>query len=87
LTGSMMFSYLDSVLTAPGMLCGHPVRNLYHLPLMPPLNPLGVFANSLNGRLNLTISFREGNLPEEEWNRFFAGLEEDLSVLGKGMTL
>lgn len=86
-TGSMMFSYLDTVLAVPGTLCGHPVRNLYHMPLMPPLNPLGVFANSFNGRLNLTISFREGNLPEEEWNRFFAELEEDLSVLGKGMTL
>lgn len=86
-TGSMMFSYLDSALSAPGTLCGYPVRNLYHMPVMPPLNALGIFANSFNGRLNLIASFREGNLPEEEWNRFLSELENDLSALGKGMEL
>ena len=84
-TGSLMFSYLDSELASPGTLFGHPVRNLYHMPVMPTVNPMGVFVNSCKGRLNLIVSFREGILPEEEWNRFFSGLEEDLAASGKGL--
>lgn len=86
-TGSMMFSYLDSALSSPRTLCGHPVRNLYHMPVMPPLNALGLFVNSFDGKLNVIVSFREGNLPDKEWNLFLSELEKDLFSLGKGMEL
>lgn len=79
LGGTFLFSLLEeSGLTGKNVL-GRPVRNLRHLPLMPPRPGLGIIFNRSGSSMNLTVSLRSGLFPEEKAREFFHNLLTELN--------
>ncbi|HCE45132.1 MAG TPA: hypothetical protein DET40_16445 [Lentisphaeria bacterium] len=75
--GSIMFSFVSGSSLAPSFI-ETPLRNMYHLPLMPPHPGIGVFFNSFEDRINAVISYREGILSEDEIDEFTQSIEKCL---------
>ncbi|VGO12045.1 hypothetical protein PDESU_00594 [Pontiella desulfatans] len=46
--------------------CGHAIKKLYHMPLIPPQVGLGFFFSQINGRLTLGMAWRDGALTDRE---------------------
>lgn len=59
---------------------GAQVTNAYHVPSFSDPPGTGVFANEKNGRLVLTLCWREGTMTEEERGIFIAQLMKDMGV-------
>ncbi len=69
LSGSTMFSFLpDSLVT--NTECSIKIKNLYHLPLMPPEPGIGVFVNVFEKKMNIVLSWREGVISLDEAQNF-----------------
>lgn len=79
LGGTFLFSLLEeSGLTGKNVF-SRPVRNLRHLPAMPPRPGLGIIFNRAGTNMNLTVSLRAGLFPEAEAKRFFCNLQAELN--------
>jgi hypothetical protein len=61
---------------------GATVTNAYHVPSFSDPPGTGVFTNEKNGRLVLTLCWREGTLTESERQIFVDQLMADLGVKG-----
>ncbi|MFA5087667.1 MAG: hypothetical protein WC552_01380 [Candidatus Omnitrophota bacterium] len=59
------FSFVNSAYSGDGFM-GRGVRNIFHLPRVPNPPGVGIFLNQFKGRINLTLSYLEGVLSEEE---------------------
>ena len=71
--GSLMFSLLAQS-EIPEEALGCRVENFFHAPTMPPDPAFGLFLNCRQDRLNLTASWRDGAVPDEEMARLLDGL-------------
>ena len=63
---SFCFSYLARSRLALAAFCGSPVRNLFHMPRVPPAPGLGFFFSTWGDRLHLSVSALEGLLSTAE---------------------
>lgn len=77
LSGSVMFSFLpDSLITnTEGSI---KIKNLYHLPLMPPEPGMGVFINVFEQKMNIVLSWRESVISLDEAQNFAQDLRFNL---------
>ena len=71
---SFSFAYLGKPAVGEGTFLGAPIRDVFHLPLVPAPPGLGIFLNRWGGRLSAAVSFDRGAFSEEEAD----GLEERL---------
>jgi len=62
---SFVFSFVNSVYNSKGFM-EQAVRNMFHLPRVPNPPGVGIFFNQFKGVLNITLSYLEGVLSEEE---------------------
>lgn len=65
-SGSCSFAFLPESGFETKTFAGRKIRNLLHLPLIPPKPGIGIFINRDNEALNIVISFREGIISEKE---------------------
>ena len=79
LGGTFLFSLLDESGLTGQRVFSRTVRNLRHLPLMPPRPGLGIIFNRAGTNMNLTVSLRAGLFPEEAAERFFKNLQAELN--------
>lgn len=80
--GSVMFSFLDDAIAREIQICGgraEKIVNAWHLPVMPPVNPLGFFVNLFDGGMNVVISTRSGDLSASELTDLAARLDFDFN--------
>lgn len=75
---SFSFAYLGRSALGAGEFMGAPVRNVFHMPLVPAPPGLGIFLNRWKGRLNATISFDGTAFGEAEMDRLAGDLEKRL---------
>lgn len=79
LGGTFLFSLLEESGLTGKTVFSRPVRNLRHLPAMPPRPGLGIIFNRAGMNMNLTVSLRAGLFPEDEAKRFFCNLQAELN--------
>ncbi|MFA6713920.1 MAG: hypothetical protein WC082_05500 [Victivallales bacterium] len=65
-SGSCSFAFLPESGFKAKTFAGRKIRNLLHLPLIPPKPGIGIFINRYNEALNIVISFREEIISEAE---------------------
>ncbi|MDF7823377.1 hypothetical protein P4B35_05085 [Pontiellaceae bacterium B12227] len=65
---SFSVGIVGSSLFEGGAFGGLGIKNLFHLPLIPPQVGIGFFFSQINGRLNMGVSWREGSLTEGDVN-------------------
>lgn len=59
-------------------IAGATVTNAYHLPCLGTPPGTGIFFGEHGGRLNVTVSWRDGALTDEERSLMVAQLHDDL---------
>jgi hypothetical protein len=82
-TGGELTSFFQShtgefMAVAP-FFCGAEVSNGWHIPSVSQPPGSGIFFNDHKGRLNATISWREGSLSDAEIEGMVAALRSDLA--------
>jgi hypothetical protein len=75
-SGSCSFAFLPDSAFKTGTFAGKKIKNLLHLPLIPPKPGIGIFINRCNEALNIVISFREGIISETELETLFEALRK-----------
>ncbi|MDD5599621.1 MAG: hypothetical protein PHV82_16875 [Victivallaceae bacterium] len=75
-SGSCSFAFLPESGFKAKTFAGRKIRNLLHLPLIPPKPGIGIFINRYNNALNIIISFREGLISETELENLLATLRK-----------
>ena len=79
LGGTFLFSLLEESGLTGKKVFSRTVRNLRHLPLMPPRPGLGIIFNRAGTNMDLTVSLRSGLFPEEAADHFFRKLQAELN--------
>lgn len=64
--GSFSFASVGKSLLEGERILGSEIVNLFHMPLVPPQTGIGFFFNQFGGRLNITVSHRDGLLDEAD---------------------
>ena len=64
--GSCSYAFIPESSFKAATFIGKPVKNLLHLPLMPPKPGVGIFMTVYRGQLTITISYRVGVLNDNE---------------------
>jgi hypothetical protein len=72
------FSHLGKSSYQSDQFMGSRVENILHMPRVPAQPGLGFFSSLYDGRLNLTISWRDGLLADGEIDRLEAGIRRGL---------
>lgn len=64
--GTFSMASVGDGLSAVDAVAGCPVRNAFHMPVVPPAPGLGFFANTFQGRLNICVTSSDGVLDRAE---------------------
>ncbi len=74
------FSHLGKSAYQSDEFMGKKINNFFHMPRVPVPPGIGVFSNCHNGRLNLTLSWLDGLLTDNEVCTLAAGIRSELGV-------
>ena len=77
---SFFHSYTGPFAPALATFLGVPVRNGYHTPAVAAPPGTGLFVGERGGCLNLTVTWREGVVSDDEAGLLLARLAEDCGV-------
>ncbi len=74
------FSHLGKSAYLSDEFMGRHISNFFHMPRVPVPPGIGFFSNYYNGRLNLTISYLDGLLTDEEISALETGIRLELGA-------
>ena len=78
--GSCSFAFLSESGFKAETLAGKKIKNLFHLPVIPPKPGIGIFINRHNDALNIVFSYRDGVVSEQEVASMAATLQRTFKV-------
>lgn len=82
--GSFSFASLGAGFFEQSRFMGLVVKNVFHMPQVPPQTGLGFFFNQFQGRINVGVSFREGLLDADARKQLAAKLKDACLGLDDG---
>jgi hypothetical protein len=81
--GSFSLAHVGDGLSALTDWMRLPVKNAFHMPLVPPSPGLGFFSNTCGGRFNLCITSYSGVLSDTEHDCLASRVKSSFSVKGR----
>ena len=79
-SGSCSFAFLSDTGFKSKTLAGKKIKNLYHLPIIPPKPGLGIFINKHNEGLNIILSYRDKIISKQEVENLLETLQNAFKI-------